>query len=169
MDKDGELEGAKIKFLVEPEPFGTGGSVLHAMETLNVIEPIIVINADTWIGHGLDLIDRAPAPAVAAVKSKNSKRYGSLEIDQGKVKSFREKLETDFESWINAGMYLLSRENFLNMMPGSSSSLGEKVLPRLALGKLEALLLETDFIDIGIPEDYFRFCNWIRKSKEVEL
>ena len=33
-------------------------------------------------------------------------------IDKGKVKSFREKLKTDFDGWINAGMYLLSREDF---------------------------------------------------------
>ena len=67
-------------------------------------------------------------------------------------------------------MYLLSREDFFNLVPGSSFSLEEQVLPKLAsLGKLEALLLETDFIDIGIPEDYFRFCNWIKKNKEIEL
>ena len=66
-------------------------------------------------------------------------------------------------------LYLSSFSCIINL-PVFSFSLEKKVLPRLAsLGKLEALLLETDFIDIGIPEDYFRFCNWIKKSKEVEL
>ena len=26
---------------------------------------------------------------------------------------------------------------------------------------LKAVALKTEFIDIGIPEDYFRFCRWI--------
>ena len=29
--------------------------------------------------------------------------------------------------------------------------------------------LHTDFIDIGIPEDYFRFCRWIESDKMVKL
>ena len=170
MHDDAELYGVDIKVIVEPEPLGTGGAILNAMTVLNVNEPVIVINSDTWLSNGLSLLDSTPAPAIAAVKSDNYKRYGSLKVDKGKVKSFREKLKTDFDGWINAGMYLLSREDFFNLVPGSSFSLEEQVLPKLAsLGKLEALLLETDFIDIGIPEDYFRFCNWIKKNKEIEL
>ena len=54
--------------------------------------------------------------------------------------------------------------------PSYSFSLEDKILPRLAdLGELRATLLETEFIDIGIPDDYLRFCEWIKRGKEIEL
>ena len=170
MSGDAQLDGVKIGVIVEPEPLGTGGSILNAFYALNLNESVLVINADTWLGTGLSLMDSSRAPAVAAVKLKDCKRYGSLEIENGKVKSFREKSEIYFEGWINAGMYHLTRENFFGLLPGRSFSLEDSILPRLSnAGKLEAKLLETEFIDIGVPEDYFRFCDWIKKRNEIGL
>jgi len=34
---------------------------------------------------------------------------------------------------------------------------------------LIALPLKDNFIDIGIPEDYHRFCEWIEKAKQGQL
>mgnify|MGYP006091161095 CR=1 FL=1 len=170
MSANGELDGVKIEAIVEPEPRGTGGSVLHAINVLDLNESVLVINADTWLGGGLSLMNSTKAPAVAAVKSKDCKRYGSLEIENGKVKSFKEKSEVYLEGWINAGMYHLSREHFFDLLPGRYFSLEESVLPRLSnVGKLEAKLLKTEFIDIGVPEDYFRFCKWVKERNEIEL
>ena len=36
-------------------------------------------------------------------------------------------------------------------------------------GKLTAVPLQTDFIDIGIPDDYFRFCRWVEKGRQIPL
>ncbi len=165
-----ELDGVTLKFVVEPSPLGTGGSILHAIKSLDLDDSFIVINADTWLGNGLSLMDGSTAPAIAAVKSNNCKRYGSLEIFNGRVQSFREKSEANVAGWINAGMYHISRDSFFDLLPGSSFSLEDKVLPRLAnMGQLAAIPLETEFIDIGVPEDYFRFCDWIKKRKEIGL
>ena len=39
-------------------------------------------------------------------------------------------------------------------------SMEKEVLPSLiSAGLLKGVELDTDFIDIGIPEDYFNFCS----------
>ena len=104
------------------------------------------------------------------MKVEDNSRYGLLEVDHGRVKSFREKDVENCGGWINAGMYLLSRENFFELEPGDTFSLENSVLPRLAAsGELNAVFLKTEFIDIGVPEDYFRFCDWIKKIKTNEF
>jgi hypothetical protein len=35
--------------------------------------------------------------------------------------------------------------------------------------RLGAIKLNSDFIDIGIPEDYLRFCSWVDTGKINEL
>jgi len=34
---------------------------------------------------------------------------------------------------------------------------------------LRAIPLKTDFIDIGVPDDYHRFCRWIEAGRQVPL
>jgi NDP-sugar pyrophosphorylase family protein len=49
---------------------------------------------------------------------------------------------------------------------GRPFSLERELFPKwVRAGQLGAVHLETDFIDIGIPEDYFRFCRWIESKK----
>lgn len=170
MIQNQELDGVDIKIIIETNPLGTGGAILNAIKILNIEESFLVINADTWVGCGLKLLENNKTPAVAAVRSNNCKRYGSLKVNKEKILYFNEKSETGTIGWINAGMYHLSKDNFFDYKPSYSFSLEDKILPRLAdLGELRATLLETEFIDIGIPDDYLRFCEWIKRGKEIEL
>jgi Nucleoside-diphosphate-sugar pyrophosphorylase involved in lipopolysaccharide biosynthesis/translation initiation factor 2B, gamma/epsilon subunits (eIF-2Bgamma/eIF-2Bepsilon) len=51
-----------------------------------------------------------------------------------------------------------------------SFSLENEVFPAVVKKReLNAVEVISDFIDIGIPEDYFRFCEWIKKGKTSEL
>lgn len=170
LSTDAGLEGVNIKILVEEKPLGTGGSILNAMQTLDLVEPVIVVNADTWLAHGMEILNGNVAPAITSVKVENNSRYGLLDFDNGRVTEFIEKGLDNGPGWINAGMYLLSRESFIGLEPGDVFSLENTVLPRLAAsGELNIVLLDTEFIDIGIPEDYFRFCEWMKKRKTNEV
>ena len=74
------------------------------------------------------------------------------------------------EGLINAGLYHLKIDLFLDFFNTKSFSLESDVFPIAAKnGFLKAKKVNTDFIDIGIPEDYFRFCNWINTDKKNEL
>jgi D-glycero-alpha-D-manno-heptose 1-phosphate guanylyltransferase len=69
---------------------------------------------------------------------------------------------------INAGLYHLKSDLFQNW-DGQAFSMERELFPAMVrANKLAAVALKTDFIDIGIPEDYYRFCRWI-KSQKTEI
>jgi NDP-sugar pyrophosphorylase family protein len=71
---------------------------------------------------------------------------------------------------INAGLYHLHPNIFLNTKNISKFSLEKDIFSILVkdLG-LNAIKLFTEFIDIGVPEDYFKFCAYIKSGKKIEL
>lgn len=104
-------------------------------------------------------------PAMAIVHVQESERYGSVRTEQNKVVAFEEKQSSAGPGWINAGLYHLHAKSFQdwNFQP---FSIERQLFPKLASdGQLTAVPLETDFVDIGMPEDYFRFCRWIESGK----
>jgi D-glycero-alpha-D-manno-heptose 1-phosphate guanylyltransferase len=53
---------------------------------------------------------------------------------------------------------------------GQSFSLERELFPSLVKSRmLKAVPLETDFIDIGVPEDYYHFCRWIATGRKTAL
>ena len=108
--------------------------------------------------------------SLATIMTKNCSRYGSLLLDGTRVLSFEEKNSVNKEGWINAGLYHLSPDIFLDYVQGSKFALENKIFPNLANhGKLCVEKINTEFIDIGVPDDYFRFCKWIEGGKSFDL
>ena len=160
----------KITFIVEDKPLGTGGSIKNAINFLNIRESFLVVNADTWLGDGLRELNCSTPNSIAAVTVKDCSRYGTLVVDNDKVTNFLEKDSYNRRGLINAGLYHLSPDIFLDSTKSRSFSLESRIFPAIAkkMG-LNAVQVVSDFIDIGIPEDYFRFCEWIRAGKTSEL
>jgi D-glycero-alpha-D-manno-heptose 1-phosphate guanylyltransferase len=155
--------------LTEPQPLGTGGAVAFAVQKFGLSGSFLVANADTWIGSGVQQVLDAEMPAIATVQVENSERYGCIQIDNNKIVKFEEKQKSSGPGLINAGLYNLHASLFQgwNKQP---FSLEKELFPKLAsLGQLNSVLLETDFIDMGIPEDYFRLCNWVESGKKGVL
>ncbi|MDH4164409.1 MAG: nucleotidyltransferase family protein [Nitrospirota bacterium] len=165
----GLLKGCKIDTVIEPEPMGTGGAVAFAVRKLGLAGSFLVVNADTWLGSGIRQISMTQPPALAAVRMNDAGRYGAVHIEQDTVLAFREKHENAGAGLINAGLYHLTADVFLQW-DGRPFSLEKDLFVHLAAsGRLHAVSLDTPFIDIGIPEDYFRFCHWIRSEKKETL
>jgi NDP-sugar pyrophosphorylase family protein len=150
----------KINYLVEPNPYGTGGSLSFAMKKLNYEGGFLVANADTWLGFGIEKLIHSVSPTIAVVKMENTGRYGGVLLNnEYQVISFSEKNKNFGPGLVNAGIYKLSTDLF-KRWDGMPFSLEQKIFPELVLmGRLNALVLKSDFIDIGIPEDYEKFCN----------
>jgi D-glycero-alpha-D-manno-heptose 1-phosphate guanylyltransferase len=160
------LNGLEVDWLVEPIPMGTGGAIANAVHQLNIEGDFLVINADTWLGDGILSVYEESAPAIGVKKVRVISRFGHVLIDpDGFVSSLSEKNNIEVEDgWINAGLVKVSSKEF-DSWNGSPFSLERVTLPALAnAGRLKAVKLKGDFIDIGIPEDYYRFCNWIRRD-----
>ena len=96
-------------------------------------------------------------------------RYGQAVLKDGWLTSFNEKTEEKRSGTINGGIYILKRE-LLDEIPEGKVSLEQVMIPKwLSEGKkLGGIVGSGYFIDIGIPEDYYRFAEDVRKG-EVNL
>lgn len=159
-----------VTFVVEEIPLGTGGSILNAVRSLHISDSFLVINSDTWLGNGLKDINVALPNSIAAIEVADCSRYGSMIIEGNEIKRFVEKGNVSGGGLISAGLYHLNIDLFSNFFGVSSFSLESDVFPLAVKNDiLKATEINTDFIDIGIPEDYFRFCNWLHTDKENVL
>jgi len=164
------LKDCKVSYIVEPKPMGTGGAVAYAIELLAFEGDFLLANADTWIGQGVDEMMNNSSPAILVVKVRDTGRYGEVIFnDHNLVTAFDEKRNCSTTGWINAGISRMNSSLFKSW-DGQPFSLENSTFPNLVKNKaLVAISLDTDFIDIGIPEDYARFCRWIESNKTIEL
>lgn len=167
----GVLTDCEVQCLVEPTPMDTGGAVAYAVEQLGLIDNFLITNADTWLGTSITNVAQAKAPAMAVVKLSDAARYGRVQFDeQHLVTAFQEKNSEDQGSvWINAGLCQLNAASFKDWdhLP---FSLERVTFPAMvARRELVAVELQTEFIDIGVPDDYHRFCRWIEADRKGTL
>jgi D-glycero-alpha-D-manno-heptose 1-phosphate guanylyltransferase len=159
-----------IEWIVEDVPLGTGGSVSNVITKKKLAGFVLIANADTWLECGLREMIGTEFPAIGVVKVKDTSRYGSVSLDhEGRIDRFEEKNldQSAYQSGlINAGLYKLPTSTF-NEVSCKSFSLEKKILPKLSESKvLRSLLIEGQFFDIGITNDYYKFCDWINLGKK---
>jgi NDP-sugar pyrophosphorylase family protein len=167
----GMLLDCDVQCLVEPSPMDTGGAVAYAVEQLDITGNFLVTNADTWLGTGISYVMRGKAPTMAVVQLSDAERYGRAEFDEKHfVTAFQEKKsKTQGSGWINAGLCKLNAASFKEWdhLP---FSLERVTFPSMvARRELMAIPLQTEFIDIGVPDDYYRFCRWIAADRKGTL
>jgi D-glycero-alpha-D-manno-heptose 1-phosphate guanylyltransferase len=121
----------------------------------------MVTNADTWLESGIAEIKLEEVPSMAVIHVPYSGRYGSVQIDGTQINLFNEKSESTGSGWINAGLCHLVPSIFVNW-DTKPFSMERVVFPTLAAGgTLKVVKIATEFIDIGIPSDYQKFCDLI--------
>jgi D-glycero-alpha-D-manno-heptose 1-phosphate guanylyltransferase len=164
------LKNCEVVSLVEPLPMDTGGAVAYAVRELGLDGDLLVINSDTWLGAGIRELAGSQPPAMAVLRVENAGRYGKVEFnDDYLITAFDEKNELGDSGWINAGLCKLHSDLF-DKWDGARFSLEGQIFPRLVNScKLRAVITTPEFIDIGIPEDYRKFCVWIKEGRRGSL
>ena len=167
----GDLSDCEVSWVIEPLPMLTGGAIANAVEQLGIRGNFLVTNADTWLGRGFVEVYEAKSPAMALIEVPNTGRYGNVQVDEKcRITAFNEKDQSHLGAgWINAGLYQLNADTFRGW-DHSPFSLEKSIFPNMVLnGKLNAVLLKTEFIDIGVPDDYYKFCSWITSDRKGGL
>jgi D-glycero-alpha-D-manno-heptose 1-phosphate guanylyltransferase len=168
----GVLKDCEVHWVVEPTPMDTGGAVAYALDQhhLTGTGDFLLTNADTWLGGGIANLRQVKAPAMAVVELGDATRYGCVQFDkQHHVTAFREKNNHQGAGWINAGLCHLNADSFQDC-DGLPFSLERLTFPAMvSKGMLQAVTLQTNFIDIGIPNDYLTFCRWIAADRQGDL
>ncbi|WP_167880831.1 sugar phosphate nucleotidyltransferase [Leptospira meyeri] len=163
------FKNCEIYYSVEPSLLGTGGSVAYTIQSFQFQGEFLIVNADTWVDpESMNLLATSSSPCIGVIHVSDVSRYGKVSIDGNIIQRFEEKIENAGEGWINAGLYKLHSDHFIGR--DGEFSMEKDVFPDLVRQrKLRAVALETDFIDIGIPDDYERFQNWILSGREHKL
>jgi D-glycero-alpha-D-manno-heptose 1-phosphate guanylyltransferase len=153
----GLLKGSKVEIVEEASPLGTGGSIKNAIRELNVDGAFLVANADTYLNNGIREVYTAGYPSIACVVVDDVARYGNVQFENGLVKSFVEKGNSKGQGFINSGLYNLHSSIFDNMHK-EAFGIEQELFPLLVKNNyLKAVSIDSEFIDIGIPEDYQKF------------
>lgn len=149
----------QIRFSEEEQALGTGGAIALAMSQSET-EDVFILNGDTF--HAVDLHrllsfqQQKMADCSLALKwMDTADRYGLVSINSDEqILSFKEKTPQS-SGLINAGIYCLFKNSFLNIPFPETFSFEkdflEKFLPERQFFGFEN---SSYFIDIGIPEDY---------------
>ena len=154
--------------LVEKEPLGTGGAILASCYKTSE-QTVLVVNGDTLFKVDAEkaLADHARHASDCTLLLKpmeNFDRYGVVELnDDDSIKSFEEK-KFYKEGLINGGVYILNTEQFLaEELPGKFSFEKDYLEKYFETRKIYGSVQDEYFIDIGIPEDYFRVQQELKK------
>ena len=157
----------KLIYSRESEPLGTGGALRLALESApEYSQQFLVLNGDSFVDLKItDFILWAQdfSAVMVVVRVQDASRYGSVIIaEDAQVLKFQEKSATARPAWINAGIYLLSRE-LLEVWPMQEPfSFENRCLPELvAASRLYAFKVTAPFIDIGIPETYLQTVSFM--------
>jgi D-glycero-alpha-D-manno-heptose 1-phosphate guanylyltransferase len=160
-----------IRYVIEDTPLGTGGAVLFAMNELG-IEEAMVTNGDTFLGGDLsamlkplNILDNEQC-RMAVIEVANMSRYGGVELTGNNLTGFREKGQSG-TGLINAGFYRISKQAFLAKKDSNAFSFETELMPTLSKQKMvTASVIAGDFVDIGIPEDYTKFCDYFQELSQ---
>jgi D-glycero-alpha-D-manno-heptose 1-phosphate guanylyltransferase len=161
------LINCNVEYYVEDTPLGTGGAVSYIISQANIIDDFYVWNADTWIKDKLFKLRELETNVIALIEVENSDRYGKVQMNsENIITNFVEKGDDLGKGLINAGFYKFSHRIFENIEK-ISYSLESDLFPILIKNKeIRGFILNTEFIDIGVPVDYLRFCELNREFKE---
>lgn len=156
-------QGINISYSIENIPLGTGGAIKKALN-YSKEENVFVINGDTYFDVDLRKMQvfhtKKNSRLTLAVKHMNSfDRYGSVLVEKDIIKRFKEKKAIQ-EGTINGGIYLIN-STVISLINKEVFSFEKEVLES---GLVEIYAFESDgyFIDIGIPEDYYKALNELK-------
>ena len=148
-----------MAYSCEPLPLGTAGAVRLALPMLKS-DPVLVMNGDSFCRPDLPSFfrwyeERKAAATLLLTRVPDTRRFGRVQVDNdGAIRAFEEKGEHDGPGWINAGVYLLSRQLLAAIPQQTAVSLERETFPGWLGRGLYGCPSETPFLDIGTPASY---------------
>jgi NDP-sugar pyrophosphorylase family protein len=116
---NGSRFGVRAQYSHEHEPLGRGGALRHGWARVPESEALVIAcNGDILTDQPLDemiALHRHKGAVATVMLAPLKSPYGIVEVaEDGRIQAFREK--PVLPHWINAGVYVLSRE-FFGLLP----------------------------------------------------
>lgn len=148
-----------IEYSIEEEPLGTGGAIKKAMEF--VYEDTFILNGDTFFDIDLQSLKNEQNDIQLALKQMyDFDRYGTVNVNEDNlIVAFNEKKACK-EGLINGGIYYAKKSIFAHINLPSKFSFESEILEKnTSKLRIGASIYDNYFIDIGVPEDYYKAMN----------
>lgn len=173
---DGSNFGVNIKYSADKGKLGTGGAIKNALQYIEDDETVLVLNGDT-----LFLIDLNDFILDFTTRNSNNKalcyiafkyfercnpRFGVAYFDDNMHVIGISKRFVEGDGYINGGIYLMKGrlKYMLNDISSFENDLFTEVIP-------DNIIVEyfsnADFIDMGVPEDYYTLCQDLKFLKKI--
>ena len=148
-----------LRYSRESTPLGTAGALRLALPLFKS-DPVLVMNGDSYCGANLAKFclwhaARRSNATLLLTKMSHTERFGQVQVGpDGKVTAFQEKGGGQRPGWINAGIYLITRDWLEEIPRDRAVSLEREVFPTWIGRGLYGFQSEARFVDIGTPESY---------------
>lgn len=148
-----------LLFSEEKELLGTAGAIKNA-EALIRSNPFLVVNGDSFCRmdtrNFLDFhIKKKSSLSIALGLPENGADYGNVALGSDQhIVSFNEKAKPNAGNFINAGVYMFSRDVLELIPPKISYSLEYDLFPKNIDKGIYGFITGEKVIDIGTPERY---------------
>lgn len=150
-----------VDFAVEELPLDTGGAIKLASKFITKSQ-FIVLNGDTYCDVDYNELGGSAIKGgllICAAHVDDVTRYGTLTLDDSNnVLSMNEKAHSG-SGLINSGIYVVTTSEIISYNQDKFSF--ELDFIQKYKGQFKAFITNSYFVDIGIPEDYHKFCNII--------
>ena len=128
-------DSLRLIYSHETTSLGTAGALRFALPNIES-DPVLVMNGDSYCDLDIRAFwhwhrRREASASIALARVELSERYGRVHVDDhAQVTAFVEKEKDGGPGWINAGVYLLSREVIRSIPEAMITSLEKDVFPR---------------------------------------
>lgn len=150
-----------ISYSNEDAPLWTGGAILQASRLVQG-DDFLVLNGDTLFDIDFDQLSTFHCNhhnnvTLALRTVDNTERYGAVQTDGNLITAFFEKQSSNGSGLINGGIYAIHRAWLQQLgMPAKFSFEKDILQAMVTKQSFYGLAFNNYFIDIGIPDDYFR-------------
>ena len=169
-----EFLGARIDYVVEETPLGTGGGLLLAAQTLPQDQRFLLLNGDTYFAVKLSVLTDFAVSLNAdwcfsLFRAQEAGRYMGIDLaPDGRIQSLKSGTGRPGRL-ANGGVYVIHPRGIAKsaFAPGGRASLEDDIFETALQTGQTMVGLECDgrFIDIGIPADYRRASQVIRLKR----
>jgi D-glycero-alpha-D-manno-heptose 1-phosphate guanylyltransferase len=157
-------------YSVERNPLGTGGAIKEALKHTSKGE-VVALNGDSFFNidynHFFEFHGTKKSKfSIALAEIKDNDRYGGVELSDDVITSFKEKQSGSDNvktTLINSGIYLIDSAYFLALSMPESFSIEKDFFENNDKSiQIHGKVFRNKFIDIGVPNDYHAFPEFIK-------
>jgi len=172
----GEAFGMQLLYSAESSPLGTGGAVRQAAQ-LASSESVLIMNGDSYTDVDLGRVvaehrvSEAEA-SIVVVPGDGRNDCGTVRVGTGgKLVRFVEKQGAADACYVNAGIYVVSRQLLDDIPPGIQVSIEHEVFPRWLEQEhdIRVIIRPARCVDIGTPERYWSAQGLLGNVEALEI